>query len=179
LIGLTIAIAIAFPASAQLTPTGDPLPGSTFQGADGDQDDAGALSDWQSLDAAGRVQHTPDANDADTRFAGGSEERWPATWSFTTEPGGVTPGKSNIRDAWAAVDQPGPDTFLYLGFTRAAVTGTTFLTFELNRDDRLWDNGHARIPCRTTGDGAGLLRAPGQRADRRRRDAALDDDGLG
>ena len=27
-----------------------------------------------------------------------------------------------------------------------------FLTFERNRDARLWDNGRARIPCRTTGD---------------------------
>ena len=27
-----------------------------------------------------------------------------------------------------------------------------FVTFELNRDDRLWNNGHADIECRRTGD---------------------------
>ena len=26
------------------------------------------------------------------------------------------------------------------------------MTFELNRDDRLWNNGHADVPCRRTGD---------------------------
>ena len=29
---------------------------------------------------------------------------------------------------------------------------TTFLTFELNHDARLWNNGQAMIPCRRTGD---------------------------
>jgi len=140
------------PAWAQLTPTDDPLPGSDVQGADGNQDDASPLIDWQSLEAAGRVRHSSDPNDEDTLFTGGSEELEPGNWGISTESGGVTPAKSNIRDAWSAVDQPAGETFLYLGFTRGASTGTTFLTFELNRDDRLWDNGRARIPCRRTGD---------------------------
>ncbi len=29
---------------------------------------------------------------------------------------------------------------------------TTFITFELNHDPRLWNNGRATIPCRSTGD---------------------------
>ena len=46
-----------------------------------------------------------------------------------------------------------PNTFVYLGFSARGVgRGTTFLTFELNHDDRLWNNGKARIPCRRTGD---------------------------
>ncbi|MGH3102341.1 MAG: hypothetical protein ACRDPU_15245, partial [Thermoleophilia bacterium] len=121
-------------------------------GADGDQDDAPPLIDWQALEDADRVQHNPDANDEDTAFAGGSKELQPGEWGLTTEPGGVDPAKSNIRDAWSAVDQPAADTFVYLGFTREASTGTTFLTFELNHDGRLWDNGRASIPCRRTGD---------------------------
>ena len=32
------------------------------------------------------------------------------------------------------------------------MTATTFLTFELNHDARLWNNGQATIPCRRTGD---------------------------
>jgi hypothetical protein len=50
------------------------------------------------------------------------------------------------------LQQPANRTFLNLAFARETAEGTTFLTFELNRDARLWDNGRARIPCRTTGD---------------------------
>jgi hypothetical protein len=53
---------------------------------------------------------------------------------------------------WAAVDQPGDDTFAYLAFSRAGGGGTTYLAFELNRDGRLWFNGRANIPCRRTDD---------------------------
>ena len=67
-------------------------------------------------------------------------------------PAASSPGKVNILDAWGAVDQPGTETFLYLAFTREDATGTAAIAFELNRDGRLWDNGHAKIPCRTTGD---------------------------
>ena len=41
-----------------------------------------------------------------------------ASGTSTVESGGVNPGKANIRDAWAAVDQDGADTFVYLGFAR-------------------------------------------------------------
>ena len=122
------------------------LPGSTFQGGDGNQDDVPPLIDWEGFEAARRVVHSPDPNDADSAFAGGSKEFDPALWDFTSEPGGVTPGSVNILDGWSAVDQPGSNTFLYLAFTRAASVGTAYVTFELNRDSRLWDNGRARIP---------------------------------
>ena len=129
-----------------------PLTGSDFQGGDGNQDDAAPYIDWQALQAAGRVVHAPDDNAQDTAFVGGIEDLRPGEWDVTTEPGGVSPGKVNILDAWGAVDQPGTETFLYLGFTREDATGTAAIAFELNRDGRLWDNGHAKIPCRTTGD---------------------------
>jgi hypothetical protein len=142
---------------ASLPPSRGSLPGSSFQGADGNQDDAAPLVDWQGLQAAGRVRHTADANDEDTAFTGGSKEDVPGEWDFRIERNGVNPGKANIRDAWAAVDQDGADTFVYLGFARASAAGTreggtTFLTFELNHDARLWNNGQAMIPCRRTGD---------------------------
>jgi hypothetical protein len=46
---------------------------------------------------------------------------------------------------------------VYSAFARAGpgttrTGGTTFLAFELNHDSRLWNNGHATIPCRRTGD---------------------------
>jgi uncharacterized repeat protein (TIGR01451 family) len=153
LLGLVAPGFAASPASATvLSPTQDPLPGSSFQGADGNQDDAPPLQDWQALQAANRVLHSPDPNAQDSAFAGGSKENEPGNWGLTTESGGVSPGKANIRDAWSAVSQPGGNTFLYLGFTRQQAGGTTFLAFELNHDERLWDNGRARIPCRSTGD---------------------------
>ena len=66
---------------------------------------------------------------------------------------------------------------MYLGFTREESTGTTFLTFELNHDDRLWDNGKARIPCRRTGDVLISYEQLGN--DCPCRDPALDDHGHG
>ena len=141
-----------------LPPSENPLPppAPAFQGADGNQDDTASLVDWQRFQAAGRVKHTADANDEDTAFTGGSREDVPGEWDFRTERNGVNPGKANIRDAWAAVDQDGADTFVYLGFARHSAVSlrdaTAFLTFELNHDARLWNNGHAMIPCRRTGD---------------------------
>jgi hypothetical protein len=129
-----------------------PLPGSSFQGGDGDQDDHASYVDWQGYQVAGRVAHSPDPNAQDSAFASGAKEDKPGQWGLTTESGGVSPAKSNILDAWSAVDQPGADTFLYLAVTRESADGTTYVAFELNQDVRLWNNGRARIPCRRTGD---------------------------
>jgi hypothetical protein len=143
----------ASPASAApLLPSPAPLPGSSFQGADGDHDDAAGLVDWQGMRAAGRVQHSPDPDDDDSAFADGSKENEPRGWALTTVAGGVKPAKSNILDVWSVVDQPGSETFLYVGSSRADAGGTAFLAVELNHDARLWDNGTAEIPCRRPGD---------------------------
>ena len=138
--------------AAPLPPSLVPLPGSSFQGADGNQDDAAPRIDWQALQAAGRVSHSPDPNAQDTAFKGGSKEDEPGEWDFASEDGGVNPGKANILDAWSTYDPQGAVGFLYLAFTRQDATGTTFLAFELNHDARMWDNGLATIPCRRTGD---------------------------
>ena len=149
-----IFLAWAAPATAaKLAPSDDPLPGSLFQAANGEQEPTEAqFDDWAPFESAGRVVHAPDPNDEDTAFKGGSKEDEPGEWDLTTEEGGVDPAKDNIRDAWAAVDQPGGRTFAYLAYAREKEEGTTFVTFELNRDSRLWNNGRARIPCRRTGD---------------------------
>ena len=108
--------------------------------------------DWQALHTAERVHHSPDPNAQDNAFVGGSKEDLPGLWDFTTEAGGVNPEKSNIFDAWSTFDPQGGQAFLYLGFAREGVRGTTFATFELNYDSRKWNNGRADIPCRRTGD---------------------------
>jgi hypothetical protein len=135
-----------------LLPSVDPLPGSSFQGADGNQGDALPRIDWQALQAVGRINHSPDPNDEDSAFVDGSKENEPGLWDLTTDPEGVDPAKNNLLDAWSSFDPQGPQAFLYLGFARKDATGTTFATFELNHDSRLWNNGRADIPCRSTGD---------------------------
>jgi hypothetical protein len=137
-------------------PTSTPLPGSQFQGGDGDQDNdtAHGWIDWQALQLDGKVGHKSDPNANDNVFVGGDKEDSPDGWGLTTQTGGSTPAEGNILDFYRAVDKPGGgDVFLYLAFTRDASSGTVFLTFELNQDARLWRNSTgASIPCRTTGD---------------------------
>jgi hypothetical protein len=129
-----------------------PLPGSSFLGGDGNQNDAPPYTDWQGTQAAGRVVHSPDPNAQDSAFVGGSKESLPYLWDLTTEPGGVSPSQVNILGGWSSVDQPSGDTFLYLSLKRQESGGTAYITFELNRDTRLWNNGHAKIPCRSDDD---------------------------
>ena len=109
-------------AAAPLPPSAASLPGSSFQGADGNQTDVPPLTDWQGLAAANRVNHTPDPNDLDTAFKGGSEEDKPGLWDFATEAGGVSPGKSNILDAWEVYESRGGDAFVYLAFARQSAS---------------------------------------------------------
>jgi hypothetical protein len=153
---LIVGVPTALAQTVTVLPTSAPLPGSQFQGGDGDQDDAPAvgLIDWQGLQADGRVGHTTDPQANDDIFEGGSKELEPGGWGLTTETGGLTPGKDNVLDIYRAVDHPpGGDVFLYLAFTRFAGNGDAFVTFELNQDARRWTNSHgAAIPCRTTGD---------------------------
>jgi hypothetical protein len=134
--------------------TEQPLPGSQFQGGDGNQDDTSTLIDWQGLQADERVEHTSDPNERDDVFGGGAKELEPGGWTLTTENGGANPKKDNILDSYSAIDRPlGTDVFLYLAFTREASEGTTFVTFELNQDGRIWKNAAgAEIPCRKSGD---------------------------
>ena len=149
---ICLAMAVAFAPAASAAPlpaSSTPLPGSTFQGGDGDQDDEGSSIDWQGLHAGGLVVHSPDVGE---EFAGESKENVPGEWQIISEGPGVTPAKTNILDAWSSIDQPAADTFAYLGFTREKANGDTYIAFELNRDSRLWNNGHAEIPCRRTGD---------------------------
>jgi hypothetical protein len=143
---------IPLAAAAVLPPTPNPLPGSRFQGADGNQDDTATLLDWQGFQGAGRVGHTSDPNAQDSAFAGGSKENEPGNWALTTDPDGVNPGSANILDLWTAADLDGPNIFSYLGFARADAGGTSYMTFEVNHDSRLWHNGQAMIPCRRDGD---------------------------
>jgi len=103
---VVVAMGAGVARAATLPDGSTPLPGSSFEGGDGNQDDQAPYVDWQGFQAAGRVAHSPDPNAADSAFVGGSKEDEPGEWDLTTEAGGVSPAKSNILDAWSAVDQP-------------------------------------------------------------------------
>ena len=139
--------------AAVLNPTDQPLSGSQFQGGDGDQANATAvgLIDWQGLQADGVSKHISDAND--NLFGGGDKEGSPDDWTLTTSPGGAPPPAGTSWTRTKRLTARRGDAFLYLAFTRAAASGTVFVTFELNQDPKVWTNATgARVPCRTTGD---------------------------
>ena len=103
-------------AQSVVTPTtSNPLPGSQFQGGDGNQGDAPGLIDWEERQASGRFGHTSDPQANDDIFAGGDKELEPGGWGLTTSHGGASPPSDNILDTYRAVDHPpGGDVFLYL-----------------------------------------------------------------
>jgi hypothetical protein len=112
-----------------VTTTSQPLPGSQFQGGDGDQDEPSPFIDWQGLAADGRVTHVSDPQSPDNVFAGGSKELDPGDWGLTTQNGGSTPASGNILDFYSAFDQaPEGDAFVYLAFTRENSNGDVFVT---------------------------------------------------
>jgi protocatechuate 3,4-dioxygenase beta subunit len=127
-----------------------PLPGSLYDSGDGNQENALGL-DWQGAYAAGAVTASPDAND--DCFVGGVKELAPNAWAFNTSAGGCTPGKSNVRVAYANGESAAATTFGHFAFFRNDTTGNTFLTFELNQTATSWTNSTGTtIPCRSNGD---------------------------
>ena len=138
--------------AAPVAPTDAALPGSNFQGGDGDQDAENGLDDWETLVGSMGLVHASDPNALDSTFGTGSHEDKPINWDLLVDPDGVTPAKANFFNSWSYVDELG-DTFLYLAFDRQDSGGNVFLAFELNQDTRLWTNASGdQIQCRTTGD---------------------------
>jgi len=113
-------------ASALTTATNCALPGSTFQGGDGNQTTPtlaeesfcnGSLlpttRDWQGLT---NVINSPDPQANDTEFEGGDKESAPGSWGIQGAGGPVNPGKTNIMSGWSQADPQAAATFLYLFF---------------------------------------------------------------
>ena len=157
--------AVVEPAARQLVPGRRRKPGRRLPAVD-----------WQAMQAAGRVHHSPDPSAQDTAFTGGTEEDKPGLWDLTTEAGGVNPGKANILDAWSSFDPQGGNAFLYLGFAREAASLLTDASTS-RRDDvhhvraqprpatMGQRTGHDSMPDH--GRRARLVRVAGQRCQRR------------
>jgi protocatechuate 3,4-dioxygenase beta subunit len=147
LLAATLALALA-----PLRASAAPLPGSSYDSGDGNQDDGFNL-DWQNAFTTARAVESADPNGTDTCFVGGTKENTPNQWAFNSSPGGCTPGKSNVRAAWANAESAGTTSFSHFAFWRNDVTGNSFLTFELNQTASTWTNAAGTtIPCRTNGD---------------------------
>lgn len=162
---LVFMVAAIAPAAAtsdvSLSPSSSPLPGSRFQAADGNQSECATpscsppggstLFDWGSTSYGSLINTIVDPSNPDNVFAGGSKEDQPDLWAFAS-PSESTPGKSNFKVVWDVIEGDATQ-FFYLAFRRAETGGNTFLTFELNQDQKRWTNSTgAVIPCRTTGD---------------------------
>jgi hypothetical protein len=143
---VTLLLALAAPAH------GAPLAGSSFDTGDGNQEN-GLNLDWQNAASTGRAVENADPNAADSCYVGGTKENTPNQWAFNTSAGGCTPGKSNVRAAWANPESTAGTTFSHFAFWRNDTTGNSFLTFELNQSSATWVNAvGTTIPCRNNGD---------------------------
>src|SRR6266700_1980789 len=109
-------------ASALTTAANCALPGSTFQGGDGNETTPTIAEesfcnehflpttrDWQNLT---NVINSPDPQASDTEFEGGDKESAPGGWGINTSAGGVSPPKSNILSGWSQADPQSAATFL-------------------------------------------------------------------
>jgi hypothetical protein len=138
------------------------LPGSNFDGGDGNQAD-GSGFDWQGLYQqylAGEAVfgHTmdfagPSIDEADDQFTSGSKELDPGDWQLRKA--GAPPAKDNIFDIYRGFEHAeGGDAFLYLAFVREdGFPADSSVTLELNQRPGLWTNNqNEQVPCRTDGD---------------------------
>lgn len=131
-----------------LSPTSAPLPGSNFQGGDGDQENADPLLDWQALAGSPNLVTSDDAATGDMNISG--KENEPVNWDVSAGTGESNPPKSNLGTIWSLFDG---SQFLYLAFSREPKGGNAYLGIELNQDTRLWTNANGdQIVCRTDGD---------------------------
>ena len=172
-IGLLVcALALAISASAYAAGSSydpNPLAGSSFQGADGNQDaapDAGGsgTTDWQSYAANPDVLHEridqPVDGTGTLDYFYKGHESTPTDWIKDSVSGGITPDKSNALAQWSITDPLTSDVFFYFSFLRASTSNAdAFYGIELFHDGHLWRNGNTNtdgspteIPCRSNGD---------------------------
>lgn len=155
---------VLIPGAAYAAQTSQPLAGgSSFQGADGNQDNESPFTDWQTYadtppgtnTAVTKLDSpvgTGDAAGPDYFYAG--KEDTPDEWTLESDSGGIEPGKSNALAASSVRDPLQSKTFFYFAFVREIDSNAdTFYGVELNQRTNTWINSKGTsIPCRSTGD---------------------------
>jgi len=153
----TCAVLLALPAFASAALDPNPLAGSNFQAADGDQDAESGYDDWQTyasqVNTSGTKLDAPVPGAGNDHFYAGHENR-PDEWVDSFVDGGITPAKSNALSAYGLRDPLTTNTFFYFAFIRESDSNANaFLGFELNERTNTWVNGAGTtIPCRSDGD---------------------------
>jgi Prealbumin-like fold domain len=141
-LGLTLALAIAIPVLAN-------LPGSTFEGNDGNLVvDTPGNTDW--VNAPNRVRGDDLASGkTDNSFGQGTKEDDPAVTVVT---GSIPPQKSDLTRFYVGSEFASNSNFLYLAWERSNVLGSANMDFEINRNTQ---------PDLTTTGPKTLNRSPG------------------
>ena len=121
----TLAMTLAFGASAWAN-----LPGSTFEGSDGNLVvDTTGNTDW--INAPNRVRGDDLASGrGDNSFGQGTKEDDPAVTVVT---GSIPPQKSDLTRFYVGSEFANNSNFLYLAWERSNVLGSANMDFEINK----------------------------------------------
>jgi hypothetical protein len=105
------------------------LPGSTFEGNDGNLIHSGANTDWDN--APNRVTGIDlPSGTADNSFGQGTKEDDP---SVTVVTGSIPPNKSDLTRFYVGSEFANNSNYLYLAWERSNVLGSANMDFEINK----------------------------------------------
>jgi hypothetical protein len=122
-VGLALALVLAVPVLAN-------LPGSTFEGNDGNLVvNTPGNTDWANAPNRVRGDDLPSGG-TDNSFGQGTKEDDPAVSVVT---GSIPPQKSDLTRFYVANEFTGGSNFLYLAWERSNVLGSANMDFEINR----------------------------------------------
>jgi hypothetical protein len=129
LIGTTLTAAAAFMVFFVVS-SGANLPGSTFEGNDGNLVvNTAGNTDWANAPNRVRGDDLPSGG-SDNSFGGGTKEDDP---NVNVVSGSIPPNKSDLTRFYVASEFTGGSNFLYLAWERSNVLGSANMDFELNQ----------------------------------------------
>jgi Prealbumin-like fold domain len=142
-VALAAVLVFAFAASAI-------LPGSTFEGNDGNFTPTGTNTDWTNVHGGVVTGVDLPTGQTDNSFANGTKE---SDVNVTVGTGSIPNSKADLGNFYVASEQVGTQFFMYLGWTRVNTSGTTNFDFEINQAAQpdLTTPG-PKLLVRTTGD---------------------------
>jgi hypothetical protein len=143
-VALAAVLVFAFVASA------GPLPGSTFEGDDGNFVPTGTNTDWTNVHGGVTKGVDLATGQTDNSFGNGTKE---SDVNVTVGTGSIPNSKADLGNFYVASELANNEVFMYLGWTRVNTSGTTNFDFEINQAAQpdLTTPGPKTL-VRTTGD---------------------------
>jgi hypothetical protein len=143
-VALAAVLVFAFVASA------GPLPGSTFEGDDGNFVPTGTNTDWTNVHGGVTTGVDLASGQTDNSFGNGTKE---SDVNVTVGTGSIPNSKADLGNFYVASELANNQVFMYLGWTRVNTSGTTNFDFEINQAAQpdLTTAGPKTL-VRTTGD---------------------------